>query len=332
MCRNFNGVANFHDLKWIDTNEKASTMLVNNRIDRMERYKGYIYALLAAIFNAMIGIFSVKIMAISLGPYAIAFYKCFIAFLIITSWLVVSRQVGQWFKYIKRLWWQLLIASFFGFFVLYFFETNAYKYEKVTIVVFMLLGSSVITTFILSCILSKKWLRLNQIISCTLAISGLVLVFGVNKSFGENSLGILFALIAGVGYGVFLTISPRFNIGSGLMVVNSLILFGMLYLFVPFAYEGLTLFSDINTAVLLILLALLPTIGGFLCTVKALTFLKSETVQLLELSEPVFALIFSTLFLSQYITFWQLVGGLLLIVSIYVNAAFTKPINDKKLK
>jgi drug/metabolite transporter (DMT)-like permease len=287
----------------------------------MKPYLGYIYALLAAIFNGMIGIFSVKIMSVGLSPYAIAFYKCLIAFLIITSWLIVSKQLGHWINYIKRLWWQLLVASLFGFFVLYFFETAAYKYEKVTIVVFMLLGSAVITTFILSSVLDKKWLSLHDVMSCAFALFGLALIFGVNVGLSNNYLGIFLALIAGMGYGAFLTISPRFNIGSGLLVVNSLMLFGMLYLFIPFAHEGLVFITDTHTVILLTLLALLPTIGGFLCTTKALTLLKSESVQLIELSEPIFSLVFSFVFLNQYITFWQVTGGSFLIISIYVNIA-----------
>ena len=292
-------------------------------MEKKLKYEGFIYAVLAALFNGMIGIFSVKIMAISLGPYAIAFYKCLIAFLILTGWLIISRQLGHWFSYIKRLWWQLLVASFFGFFVLYFFETNAYKYEKVSIVVFMLLGSAVITTFALSAILKKKWLHLHETLSCALAVLGLALIFGVNVFSNEGYLGILLALVAGVGYGTFLTLSPKYKIGSGLLVVNSLILFGMIYLFIPFAYEGLVFITDMNTAVLLFLLAILPTIGGFLCTVKALTLLKSESVHLIELTEPVFALMLSLVFLHQYIDFWQIIGGAILIVSIYINLAYS---------
>lgn len=293
----------------------------------MKHYLGYIYAFLAAIFNGMIGIFSVKIMSTGLSPYAIAFYKCLISFVIITGWLILSKQLGQWFAYIRRLWWQLLVAAFFGFFVLYFFETAAYKYENVTIVVFMLLGSAVITTFILTSILDRKWLSLNDILSCTCALVGLALIFGVNVVSSENYLGLFLALIAGVGYGTFLTISPRFNIGSGLLVVNSLMLFGMLYLFVPFAFEGLVFIDDINTAVLLVFLALLPTIGGFLCTTKALTLLKSESVQLVELSEPVFSIVFSFIFLHQFITLGQVAGGMLLIASIYVNFRSAKSVS-----
>jgi drug/metabolite transporter (DMT)-like permease len=76
---------------------------------------------------------------------------------------------------------------------------------------------------------------------------------------------------------------------------------------------------DPLAAILMILLALLPTIGGFLCTTKALTLLSSESVQLMESSEPVFVLMFSFVFLKQTIFFWQIVGGCLLIASIYAH-------------
>ena len=110
--------------------------------------------------------------------------------------------------------------------------------------------------------------------------------------------------------------------------MNSLTLFGTLYLFVPFALEGLVFIADVNTAILLIFLALLPTIGGFLCTTKALTLLKSKSVQLIEVSEPIFSLVLSFMFLNQRITFWQIIGGFLLIVSIYTNIASTEKSPD----
>lgn len=288
----------------------------------MKPYQGYLYAFAAAIFNAMIGIFSVKIMATGLSPSAISFYKCLVAFLMITSWLIISKQWTDWLASLRRMWWQLLVAAFFGFFVLYFFETAAYQHEKVTIVVFMLLGSAVLTTFSLSSILNKKWLEFQDVMSCSLSIVGLALIFGVNVSLNDSYLGILLALIAGIGYGTFLTISPKLSIGSGLLVVNSLLLFGTIFLFFPFAIEGLTFIEDVDSAVLLVFLALLPTIGGFLCTTKSLTMLRSESVQLIEVSEPILSIVFSSVFLHQYMTFWQVAGGFLLIASIWINITF----------
>jgi drug/metabolite transporter (DMT)-like permease len=221
---------------------------------------------------------------------------------------------------LKNLPWQIPVAAFFGIFVMLFFETAAYKFEKVTIVVFMLLGSSVLTTFILSSILDRRWMRLSEAMSCILAITGLALIFGVNMISSESFLGIFLAMIAGIGYGTFLTINPRFKIGSGLMVVNSLMLYGTVYLFIPFYYEGVVLPLEINTIVLLVFLALLPTIGGFLCTTRALTLLESKSVQLVELTEPLLSLAFSFILLEQVISFWQVIGGMMLISSIYINA------------
>lgn len=288
------------------------------------KYSGYFFALMAAIFNAMIGIFSVKIMETGLSPYAVAFFKCFIALLILTSWFLVSGQMMKWIQYLKSLPWQLPAAAFFGIFVMLFFETAAYKFEKVTIVVFMLLGSSVLTTFILSSILDRKWMSLSEAMSCILAITGLALIFGVNMISSESFLGIILAAIAGIGYGTFLTINPRFKIGSGLMVVNSLMLYGTIYLFIPFSYEGVILPSEMETIVLFVFLALLPTIGGFLCTTRALTLIKSKSVQLIELTEPLLSIGFSFFLLGQVITFWQLIGGAMLISSIYINAVAAK--------
>ena len=111
----------------------------------MKKYQGYLYALLAAIFNGMVGLFSVKIMATGLSPYAVAFYKCFVAFLMLTTWIIISGQLASWLKNIKKSWWQFALAALFGFFVLYYFETSAYQSENVTVVVFMLLASAVIT-------------------------------------------------------------------------------------------------------------------------------------------------------------------------------------------
>ena len=209
----------------------------------MKQYQGYFFGLLAACFNGLIGVFSVKIMEQGFTPFAVAFYKCFIGFMILTTWLILSGQFIAWLTYMKSRWWQLALASFFVFFVLNIFETTAFKYENVTIVACMMLGSAVITTFILSAIFDKRWLAVHEMISIFLALAGLGLVFGISMALCESFLGIMLALLGGLGYGTFLTISPRLNIGSGFIVVNGLLLFGSVFLLMPFAYDGLVLIA-----------------------------------------------------------------------------------------
>ncbi|MBP7846953.1 MAG: DMT family transporter [Burkholderiales bacterium] len=280
---------------------------------------GILCALFAAVFNSMIGIFSVNIMNIGMGPYAVAFYKCLIGLVILTSWLICSKQFLKWLKFIRKFWWQLPITSFFGFFVMYFFETTAYHYEKVTVVVFVLLGTATIISFALSSFFNRSLPNRYDIFSCSCALIGLGLIFGLSDATNSSYQGVGLALLAGVGYGAFIILSKQFNIGSGMIVVNGLMFFGTIYLAVPFVYEGVVGINNLNSLVQLLLLSLLPTIGGFWCTTKAISLLKGETVQLLELSEPVFSLLLSFIFLSQILNLWQLLGGAVIILSIFIH-------------
>ncbi len=50
-------------------------------------------------------------------------------------------------------------------------------------------------------------------------------------------------------------------------------------------------------------------IGGFWCTTKSLTILKSQAVQLVELSDPIFASMLGFVFLGQLVTSMQMLGG-----------------------
>lgn len=284
---------------------------------------GVFCAMLAAIFNSMIGIFSVNMIDMGIGTYSIAFYKCILSFIILTTWLVFSGQILQWWIIFRKYWWQMAIASFFGLFIMYFFETAAYSHEKVSVVVFLLLGSATITTFILNSILNRTKLSMHNIISCLFALLGLSLVFGFNGNVTSKT-GLIFAIIAGFGYGTFIISSKKFNFGSGIIVVNSLMLFGTIYLSVPFIYTGIQVIPNIDSFIQLLLLALLPTVGGFWCTTKAISLLKGETVQLLELSEPLFSLLLSFIFLGQLLTMWQLVGGLCVTLSIFVHMKLDK--------
>lgn len=289
-----------------------------------KKYLGLIYALLAAMCNATIGIFSTKLLTAGMPPFAIAFYRCLIAFVLLSSYLIISGNFLIWLRHLKANFLKLAVCAFFGFFVLHFFETNAYLYEKVPVVVFSLLGAATIITFVITAIINKKMLALNQIFSCVAAICGLGLLFDLGGTENFNTTGSMFALIAGCGYGMFLTLSSLLRIGSGLSVVNSLIIFGTIYLFFPFWHYGGGLIHGYQQLWLLFCLAFIPTIGGFWFTVRALAMIGGESVQLFELSEPLISIVFAFIFLQQVLGGIQLLGGVLILCAIFINMRFSK--------
>ncbi len=90
----------------------------------------------------------------------------------------------------------------------------------------------------------------------------------------------------------------KLKLGFWLIPLCALLFIGSLYLSIPLFGANLNLNFSLESLILLLALAFLPTIGGFYCTTRALSLAKSNSVQLIELSEPLFAMFFGSLFLA----------------------------------
>jgi DME family drug/metabolite transporter len=87
---------------------------------------GYIYALLAAICNSSIGVIS-KLSFETLNFYQVAFFKCFFAFLFISFFGLVNKNLRRQVSELSKRKSKIAILAFFGIFLLYFFETKAFS-------------------------------------------------------------------------------------------------------------------------------------------------------------------------------------------------------------
>ncbi|EBJ3538076.1 DMT family transporter [Salmonella enterica] len=284
------------------------------------KYAGIIYAFLAAIFNGTVGVMSVKLFQAGFSSDEVAFYKCLIGLFILFAIIICTGKINQIANFAKSRWFAGLICAFFGFFMLYHFETKAYTTTKVSIVVFILFGSATIFSFLLSAITERRLLSFKEIVTIILSICGLYMIFtqdgGMNIEFNKGSVS---AIIAGFGYGGFLFLSRKLRFGAGIPQMFTLLFFGSVYLFIPFE-KNMDIYSmSVWNFTLLVLLAILPTICGFWCTTKALTLTSSQSVQLIELSEPIFTIVFSLLFLGQQPTWVQIAGGSLIFASIFLH-------------
>lgn len=279
---------------------------------------GILLALSAAILNGTVGILSKDLFSSDLTPSAVSFYKCLIAFITLSIFAIFNGNLRKNIINLTRKIPHIALCSFLGIFVLYFFETTAYNYDTVPFVVFVLLGTSVLTTFLFSSLLLKEKKKIPHYIGLLILIVGLsIMQFNTGIS-GNLSVGAIWAATAGIGYGMFLVLTKKFSLEGGLALIWYFMLFGVFYLFVPFYQEGL-IAPVTSTIPSLISLAILPTIGGFYCTTKALTYLKANKVQFLELSEPIFATLFAFLFLREVIEGMELLGAFLILIAIYTS-------------
>ncbi|MBD2821537.1 DMT family transporter [Xenorhabdus sp. 42] len=294
------------------------------------KFSGMVYALLAAIFNGTVGVLSVKLFQSGVSPSQVAFYKCFIGLIIIFSIILLSPKRNDFLKLIRARWYIVLVCAFFGFFILYHFETHAYSTTDVSTVVFVLFGSATLFSFILSAIAEKRFFGFKEIQAMILSVIGLYLIFAENGNIDLTiNAGLINALIAGLGYGLFLFLSKKLKLGAGFPQLGTLFLFGCLFLYIPVHGDVLNVTMTVEIFILLLLLAILPTIAGFWCTTKALTLTSSQSVQLIELSEPIFAIVFSVIFLGQLSSPIQYLGGALIFIAILLHEF---PVSLQKIK
>lgn len=283
---------------------------------------GVSFALAAAALNATIGIFSVLLMNTGLKSNDIAFLKTIIAFVLLSALLSKTPKRMQYQHLIttefvgssnKRVMWTVAICAFLGIFTLFVFETKAYEYGNPANVVVVLMAAATISATLFSALLLKEKLLLSTILGILLAVTG---IFVISWTSSVNLNLIFFASLAGSGYGLFSVLMQRFGLQGGIYLTKYLLLFGSVFLFIPF----IVTFEPINIGYPSVLgllgLAIFPTILGFYCTTSALKYLPAAKVQVIELSEPLFAMFFVWLILHEVATMRFWLGAALVIVGI----------------
>ena len=293
---------------------------------------GFSFALAAAALNATIGIFSVLLMNTGLKSNDIAFLKTSIAFVLLSTLLSKKSRHFQYFQYQQLQYQQLIskkwvssshktshkrvlgvvaICAFFGIFTLFVFETKAYAYGNPANVVVILMAAATISATLFGALLLKERLVLNTIVGVLLAIAG---IFVISWTSSVDLTLVFFAALAGSGYGLFSVLMQRFGLKGGIYLTKYLLLFGSLFLFIPFMITFEPLQLSYHSILGLLGLAIFPTILGFYCTTSALKYLPASKVQVIELSEPLFAMFFVWLILHEDATmrFWVGVGLVIL--------------------
>ena len=66
----------------------------------------------------------------------------------------------------------------------------------------------------------------------------------------------------------------------------------------------------------LVFLAVVPTIGGFYFTSKALNNTEASKVQIIEMSDPFFTTVGAFMFFGQTIGLYELIGGVCILIGV----------------
>lgn len=197
---------------------------------------------------------------------------------------------------------QLAILAFLGIFCLYFFETWAFAKASIPLVSFLIYAAGAVT-IMLSAIFLKERISFLKIMSFALLVIGIILICLSEGRLEGSILGIILALIAGAGYALFIFFSKKLDIGSGVPHLVWLFGFGSIFLAFPLLQTEQILLPA-SSLWSILLLVLIPTIGGFWFTLKAIDDGSASGVQIIETSDPLFASLYAFILFSE-ILHWQ---------------------------
>jgi len=282
---------------------------------------GVFFAFSAAALNASIGVISKFLMEMGISASSIAFLKTLIGYVILTLIFVIVRKSKT-----RIVWWQAAICAFLGIFILFFFETAAYKHDLAANVVVTLMAFASVSALLFSWPILGDKPNVAQWLGFFLTIAGVSVIVGIKSIVSIQ--GVLLAAIAGTGYGLFSVLMKKFKIEGGIVLTRLLLFYGATFLLFPAYIDGFEpelLQQDAMIA--LVTLAILPTILGFYCTTKAIQLLPPARVQILELSEPLFAALLALLFLHEVPGLETYLGGILIIVGLAVSNEVIKKIS-----
>ena len=279
--------------------------------------KGIIYALLAAFCNSCIGIFSSILMEQGLSSTEIAFMRCFVALLFTFTLCMLNVRVRRKLKIGGLQVLKYVVLAFFGINIMYIFETTAIQYIPVSLVSFLLYASGILT-IILSCIFLKEQMSIAKLIAIIVVFMGIGIMFISNLNISGSLIGIIYAIIAGAGYSLYIFLNKKWNMKSGMRTLMYIFLFGTIFLGIQLLISGTVISIKVNNIPFIIFLAIVPTMGGFYFTNKAINYAMAGEVQLVEMSEPFIATLLGVVILNQVISKTDFVGGIFITVGLII--------------
>ncbi|MFJ2994416.1 DMT family transporter [Pandoraea sp. NPDC087047] len=265
------------------------------------------FALVAAILNGTIGVLTRTGFEQGATSAMIAFWKCFGAFVLVGALCASRQELRTQTVRLGHRWREFACLAFLGIFCLYYFETKAFSEASIPLVSFLTYAAGGAT------IALSGWL-LGETVTRRKVVAFAAIVMGVGTmSFFESGVtgtvsGIALALAGGCGYALFIFLSKWFRMGAGFPQLVWLFGFGSVFLLMPLVQEGFAMPSGF-VWVTLCALVLLPTIGGFYFTTRAVEGGQASKVQIIETSDPLFATAFGFAFFGDRLSDAGILGA-----------------------
>lgn len=252
----------------------------------------------------------VKAMLAYISPMALLTYRFFFAAIVAVPFFIFKAK-----KEIKNLSKLLLLGCFLW--IAYAAQTVGLNYTTSSKSAFIT-GLYIVFTPIFALLIIKEKPSKRLIVSLLFAIIGILLLSGVsitNFTIGKGGLITIFSAIAFAIQIVLTNIYVKDSDMSFITAVQMIVMFGLSALFLHFKLDfKFPLWINLS-------LIFLGTVAGFfsiLAETYSLKFIDPDKASILFSLEPVFAGVFSFIFLKEALEFKDIVGSILILIAMWL--------------
>lgn len=275
-------------------------------------------ALLFTILIWGMSFLSIKLAVEIIPPMTLGLVRFVIASILLS---IVVRIVEPNAKVNKKDMPMLALAGFIGVTLYFFFENNGIKLIQAS-TASIVIATIPIFTIIFEAIVFKTRLTKMKILSVVVSFLGVFLVvgWGFEALSPQTIAGCLFMLGAVIAWVIYTIITkPLFGKYSQITIVYYQTIFGTL-LFIPFSLMETTVWSQVTPVIMfnVLYLGIFCSALGYYTYVYAMDNLGVSTSSLFLNLMPLVTVIASFFILKEHITLMQVLGGLLIVASVYM--------------
>lgn len=213
-----------------------------------------------------------------------------------------------------------LIASGIAIGLNWIFLFQSYKYTTISNATLSYYFAPVLVILLSPFILKEK-LTKSKLIAVIGAMLGLYLILNNQSSSPaisySHTKGIIFGLIAAVFYASAILLNKYIKDLSGYEMTVIQISTAALLLLPIIIYRNSIHISNIKTLILILIVGIVHTGIPYLAYFSAIKDLKAQTVAVVSYIDPISAVVFSTIFLKEKLGLFQLLGGILILLSTF---------------
>lgn len=284
-------------------------MEVSGEEEAMIKGKPELKFIIAMFIFGSIGLF---IRAINMPSSVIVLMRAIIGSLFLTSIMFIRKQpINR-----KSIFDNLLILALSGL-VLgagWAFLFEAYRYTMVSTATLIYYCAPIIV-FLLSPVIFKESLTWSKMLGIVAAIIGMVIINGFGIGGSNPYLGLICGIVSALLYAMLMILNKLIKNLSGLesTLAQLIIAAFVMTFYVLLSHESNWSFSGGWEIFLLITVGILHT--GIACYLyfSSMQKLPGQTIAVLSYIDPVSALFFSAIFLSERLSLFQILGGILIL-------------------